>query len=363
MRNPNIQMWLHAARAGAVAGLLLAIGAPAHAQSRTPGFERRSDDPRSRTIAWLQSADPRQQAWGAWFSGRDVQPEMIPLLEQVVARRIASAAMADMAAADIALDALIQLNAAVPADLLLLVHERRPAQALVLLSHGGEDTADALATLMRSEKGLSWFAAANLALSRKQPRLAVALLDGMQITATLVVSESGTAGIGSGSSVGIGCGAIGAAEGLPPWPSYGLTSFAASGVVVLAPGPTPVYYRRTVAPAGMAPAGSTVAIGGPSTADRLKYLAALARVDAATLPLSGNEQASLAWQGAAAIESEVVRVREDLRRRYAMLLGMLVNARVLTDDDAGALSQPQVSIIVHDIRQSRVPPLADVERD
>ena len=42
-----------------------------------------------------------------------------------------------------------------------------------------------------------------------------------------------------------GCGGIGAAEGLPPWPAYKLTPFAVSGVVVLAPGPTPVYYQRT----------------------------------------------------------------------------------------------------------------------
>lgn len=160
MPNRTLQMCLQAARAGAVVGLLLVIAAPSIiAQSRTPGFERRSDDPRARTIAWLQSADPRQQAWGAWYSGRDVLPETIPLLQQVVSSRIASAAMADMAAADVALDALIQLNAAVPADLLLLVHERRPAQALVLLSKGGEDAADALVTLMRREKGLSWFAA------------------------------------------------------------------------------------------------------------------------------------------------------------------------------------------------------------
>jgi hypothetical protein len=157
MSNRTLQMCLHAARAGAVAGLLLMIGAPTAAQRRTPGFERRNDDPRTRTIALLQSADPVQQAWGAWFSGRDVQPEMIPLLQQVVSRRIAGAAMADIAAADIALDALIQLNATVPADVVLLVHERRPAQALVLLSKGGEDAADALITLMRQEKGLPWF--------------------------------------------------------------------------------------------------------------------------------------------------------------------------------------------------------------
>ena len=163
--------------------------------------------------------------------------------------------------------------------------------------------------------------------------------------------------------MGIGCGGIGAAEGLPPWPAYKLTPFAVSGVVVLAPGPTPVYYERTVGPAGSTPAGSTIAIGGPSTSDRLKYLAEIAGVDASTLPLRGEEHEPLAWRGAPAIDATVARIRQDLRRRYALLLGVLVNARVVTGHDAAALPPPHVSIIVRDYRQSREPPLGDLERN
>jgi hypothetical protein len=311
----------------------------------------------------LQSADARQQAWGAWFSGRNLLAETIPLLQQVVSRRIASVALADMAAADLALDALIQLNAEVPADLLLLVHERRPAQALVLLSKGGKDSADALETLMRQEKGTSWFAAANLALARKPPRLAFVVLEGLQITGTLVVSEDGNVGVGMAGGISIACGAIGRAEGLPPWPSYELTHIAASGVVVLAPGPTPIYYQRTVAPAGQTPVGHSVGIVGPSTADRLKYLAALGGFNASTLPLNGRESYPLAWQGTAAVDAEVVRIRENLLARYARLLEVLVNARVLSAEDASALPAPPVTVIVHDGRRNRFPALDNLRRD
>ena len=352
MRNRRLDAGRHTAWVGAFGGLLLALSAPViAAQSRTPGVERRSDDPRSQAIALLQSADARQQAWGAWLSARNVLPEMIPLLQQVVSTRITSMVMADAAAADQALDALIQLNAEVPPDLLLLVYERRPAQALVLLSKNREDVEDALLTLMRREGGLPWFAAANLALARKLPRSAFVLLEGMQITATLVVSEDGNNGLGPGSGGGsAGCGGIGRAEGLPPWPSFELTSFAASGVVVLAAGPTPIYYQRSVSRAGQTPAFRQVTMRGPSTADRLKYLAALAGFDASTLPLTGYESYPLAWQGPASVDAEVVRIREDVRRRYALLLKALMEARALAVEDANALQPLPVTVILHDGR-------------
>ena len=87
----------------------------------------------SKVVQLLQSADPREQAWGAWYAGRDMQPELVPYLEQVVLHRLGSESVADSAALDIALDALIQLRTPVPSDLLVAVHARRPAQALALL--------------------------------------------------------------------------------------------------------------------------------------------------------------------------------------------------------------------------------------
>ena len=312
----------------------------------------------------LQSPNPRQQAWGAFLSARHVLPETIPWLEQVVSRRIMSVAVEDAAAADLALDALVQMNAAVSPDLLLVVHDRRPAQALALLANHRGDADGALLTLMGRETSLSWYTAANLALGRRLTRAAAVLLNGLTITAPLVVSEDGNVGLGAGSGgIALGCGAIGLAPGLPPWPAYALTSFSVPGVVVLAPGPTPIYYRRTVAPAGQTPAINSVSIGGLSAADRLKYLAALGGIDAAAMPLSGDESYSHEWQDMAAVDDAVTRAREDLLRRYAQLLRLLVEARVLAEEDAKALPVPQLTIILRDARRSRVPPLDDLRRD
>lgn len=55
----------------------------------------------------MRSTDARDQAWGAFYAGRDVMPRMIRLLEQIVSTRIASAGLADTAALDSALDIAI----------------------------------------------------------------------------------------------------------------------------------------------------------------------------------------------------------------------------------------------------------------
>jgi hypothetical protein len=45
-----------------------------HAYAQGPGrIQDRGSDP-AQVAALLQSTDPREQAWGAWFSSRDVMP-------------------------------------------------------------------------------------------------------------------------------------------------------------------------------------------------------------------------------------------------------------------------------------------------
>jgi hypothetical protein len=121
-------------------------------------------------------------------------------------------------------------------------------------------------------------------------------------------------------------------EGIPPWPAYELTPFANPSVAILAPGPMPIYYRRVVARPGQAPSLGSLEIGGPTTADRLKYLAALANVDVEMLPLQSRESHSVAAPGRTPIEAESARIRQDIGAGRTALLRRLVNARALTPD-------------------------------
>jgi hypothetical protein len=327
----------------------------ASAQSRVPGVQQQRPEYRSEVLAMLQSGDPRQEAWGAWYSAQHVLGEMVPLLQDVVSRRITRGELAERAAADLALDALIHFGADVPSDLLLSVYDDRPAQALVLLSKHHQDAGGVLLELIRREKDIRWFAAANLALLGRQPGLAVVLLDRLKIKATLVVSEDGNAGVGSGLGVGAGtsrCGVgSGTVRGLPPWPTYQLTTFAYPGVVVLASGPTPIYYQRITVPSGVLPFEPQLDTRGPSTMDRLKYVAALGHLDPETLSLKPEEFHALAWQGEAALEAEMARIRQDIGHRYTALLRRLVNARALTPEEASAAPQPEIEILVYDRRR------------
>jgi hypothetical protein len=204
-----------------------------------------------------------------------------------------------------------------------------------------------------SERGLSWFAAANLLLMQRPPGLARLLLEGVEIDATIDVSENGSIGGAGGISGGVACGASFLASGLPPWPSYTLIPHAESGAVVLAQGPTPVYYRRVVSPAGVGPRVSELTVAGPNARDRITYVARLAALKPSALPLQGNERHSVAWNGPTALSSEVERIGVDIRRRYRLLLQHLVAAGVLTGSDAESLPTPPVRVIVRDVRRER----------
>ena len=70
-----------------------------------------------------------------------------------------------------------------------------------------------------------------------------------------------------------------------------------------------------------------LSIGGPSTPDRLNYVAALAGFEPSQLPLTGHEQYAFAGQGDASVTAELARIRQDLGARYAQLLQMLVVIR------------------------------------
>jgi hypothetical protein len=90
--------------------LLLVLAAPAvFAQQRQPGPPP-PQDPQAATAALLRSADATEQAWGAWYAGRDQLRQFVPELHPIVMSRLGDETLAGHAAVSIALDALIQLG-------------------------------------------------------------------------------------------------------------------------------------------------------------------------------------------------------------------------------------------------------------
>lgn len=300
-------------------------------------------------VTLLKSSDARDQAWGAWRSLRDNRLDLVPLLVDVVAHRHVGVSTHDRAATDQALDALIQLRASVSPELARLVLERRPAQAMALLSQSREDVHGTLLELIAHDNGLVWFAAANIALTRRTPGLAAAVLADLTLSASLVIADDGEESIyGSVAGLVIGCGVETPAFGLPPWPTYDLTTSAYAGVVVIAGGPTPMYYARSVARAGWTPASRSVSIPEPSARDRFKYLAAVAGLQVDSMPLSGDGSYSVRRREMRSRDAEVARVRRDMLQRYQHVVSQLTERGALTREEAAALPPPPVTVTVHD---------------
>jgi hypothetical protein len=321
------------------------------APKSVPAQLQRLFDPES-VQRMLRSSDSREQAWGAWLAGQGRLNEAIPRLQQVVEARLAGKdELDDTAPLDAALDALIQLDAELRMPLLTQVFRRRSAASLMLMSRAGPDADAPLLLLLGRERGTNWFAAANLLLRRRSPGLASALLRDLEISASIVVYDHVPSGMGvlGGSNAGLSArsGGFGLAPGYPPLAVYGLVVSPTDGDILLASGPKTVYLRRIVSAPGETPAASTEEAPGPQSEDRLQYLAALLGFGAG-MPLRASETRAVQWRNKESLESEIQSLREDILRRHAQLVQMLLDSHLLAPGEASAALPPRIDLLVHD---------------
>jgi hypothetical protein len=299
--------------------------------------------------ALLKSDDAVDQAWGAWIAGRDHLPEAIPLLEWLVNRQLANPGEGAAYALAYSLDALIELGASPPSELLHRISVRRPVDALVLASANNGEMDAVLLSVLEAHDGLVWFGAANLLLARRSPRLAAGLLAGLQITGTLRIIDGNT-GFGVGSGGGSTCcvGGMGAPRtDMPPRIAYVLRGGHAAGRRLLADGPTPVYYERLVGDRTATACAQVSEDGGGSPADRLRYIGAL--MPRTPLPIAAAESRDLRWHSRLDVGAASQAFRLDLEARYARMIDALASGWSLLDVDHRALA-PGIRIDVIDAR-------------
>lgn len=333
----------------AAVATVLSLATATAAQNRpTPGASPQQPPPDIPSL--LKLRDPRLQARGAWYAGVGRLRQFAPLVQDVVRQRVQAPGLSG-ATLDIARDALIQMQSPLDAVLWPEVYAVRPAQALVAAAFA-KDIDESLRDVVRFGTGYDWFAAANLLLMRNPRALVPDVLAPLRLKLKVFVVDDGhMMGSGSGSGIGIGCGAAGLAAGLPPWAAYTLTSYAHVGVTVLAMGPTPIYYQRTVAPAGETPSASMFSIGGPTGYDRIVYAAAAAGIDAASVPLRGEEQHSVSVPHGGSFDAEVTRLKADLADRFRQFVHSLVALDILPAN-AVAAYQPPIDVEVEDHRSA-----------
>jgi hypothetical protein len=215
--------------------------------------------------------------------------------------------------------------------------------------------------LAAKEHGLKWFSAANLLLSHHAPGFASLLLKSAKISATIVVSENGSTGWGSvGAGVSGGDGIGQNEKGYPPHANYYLTWIAGPKlqkelpeIILLSSGPRSVYYYRVLSQSGFCqyPVNEHD-IHGPDPKEILQYIAELGDLRD-KMPIEAQVSRSVAWKGNEALENEKANLRRELAQRYRELVQALVNGRQLSKEEAEALPEPDIQIVIHDVRTVR----------
>ncbi len=321
--------------------------------------------------AWLHSADPRVQAWGAYMVLRDRHTEAIPDLLGMVARfpvveEIATQSDVDQHDSMLGvLDALIQFGAQVPAGDAQRIYPEFPVQSLILLSRSQEDTAPALLAIFKSEqhRPAAWLAAGALLLEHRADGFAAAVIEGMMVHAQVIVTEPG-AGYGSGGS-SMCCGGGAAPKPKAGWPLLGVYAFGGCGdrlqpgATVLAGGTDPAYYYRQVTVSYQAAGGSVCGCSPDEDLVRQHYLTTMLSDSAERPPVRAHVSHTIAWQGLDSYRSELAAFIGGQQRIFAELTRRLGEQNLLSDAEAKWI-RPRLEVRVSDQRTSRDPALPAV---
>ena len=306
----------------------------------------------------LASSDPTAVAWDAYHAGIYRLSSTIPLLQRVLESPPTSDARVRRALEDVVLDALIQLTAAVPASLVDRFVDVRPVQAFALLAHAtGREPI--LVDRLQTALGIPWFAMANILLPDRSQGFTLHLLSKLRLRLRIYVSDDANrSGVGGGLlSGGVADGIGENTPGFPPHAEYRFESAARPGFIVLATGPRPVYYSRTVT-AERQYAISQVWDGGPTDRDRLEYLGEMLgmRILERVHWLQAETGARHRWTTAESLLQHVEELRAEIRRKYEHLIGELVQRDLLRADVAPTLT-PHIEVEVVDQRNDKSVPL------
>jgi hypothetical protein len=202
----------------------------------------------------LFSPSLKERAWGAHLVGKLGLKEQANALLVAAKNSLEDSGDQEKVVYLLALDSLIQLGVALPAEDLLPLYKYSPDAVMILLSRAPQENREALLAIARQVKSNEqnkdfWLAACNLLAESKAKGLAAYLLSEMTINAEVTVSDEGGGGGVAGWGSSIGCGGaytLNIAEDFPPIGFYLLHDSAKGGRVVLAAGTHTSYFERTV---------------------------------------------------------------------------------------------------------------------
>ncbi len=191
-------------------------------------------------------------------------------------------------------------------------------------------------------------------MQQRSKGLATKLLRELYINASIVVAEKRNYGLaGMAGPYACDLGIIAVPLGLPPIVDYLLTDAKRKGSVVLAVGRHTVYYTR-----GEQQIDKGFTDGGGCSRHenkaryRVEYLSELLGTTPKELNFSATPSYRIIWGGAQNYRREVLRIRKEIRKSYNHLLAQLIDADMLTEQEANELA-PHIEFQVNDIRKDQ----------
>jgi hypothetical protein len=311
-------------------------------------------DANSEAVRLLSSQGNRERAWGAYLVGahglREHAPLLVSLLEDP---NIAAGGWEEGVVRQAALDALIRLDAQVPAETLLALSGYAPDEAVILLARAPEMNQQALLSLFMDGSPVArWLAVGNLLAGARAPGFAARLLAELKIEASVYVYErEDLRGYGAGSNGGCGCGVETGPEGFPPVSFYELTTGDMRGAVLVAPGRRTVYYVRTPWRGCRGGPG-----GGRRDDMRVEYVAELLGTTEGELKLEASPFREVVCQDERQCRRSLAALRDEVVGGYADALKRLLDAGLLDQAEAAGL-KPDITLRLNDWRDRRPFPL------
>jgi hypothetical protein len=346
---------------------LVLIGSPRE-QDPTPGEQQTGPaapaytvEVKNRISRLIKSSSSKDLAWAAYLIGQHELKEFEPALTELL-----DASPTDewgWLVRTVVMDSLIRLRINLPPERLMLLYEQFPDEVLIIMAREPEENRDALFSIARNpERSICWVTACNLLEETKAPGFAEFLLRDLETEISLLVTDPGTIGAGSGggyASSGCGPNMSEVPEDFPPIATYRLTDELSRDGVVIAPGPHPVLYDRDLNEPGIVHRPwSDKSIDWNEY--RLEYLALLLERPTTELRLRKSYTHVITWANSKQYASEVIKIRESVIGDFEDLKKRLIDKERLTNSEAEEL-KPNMILNVIDARKNKTVPLPEIQ--
>jgi hypothetical protein len=308
-------------------------------------FAQTPDDLRTN----LASGQPRDIAWAAYSAARQGRQDLIPNLAALVvshqagSRKGANSVPPEVAASEAVADALIQLEASLPAATIMHLYPQFPAQTIILLSRSPDSAAALLEIFRTTHSGDLWLAAGNLLAARPPvpPGFARALLSGIVANFVFwVVPQSDKTEYGDGRS---GCASdflMVPDKAFADWPKTRMYQLATGDDPrnVFAPGIHPVGFTYWVTTDYRDESGTDSDCSpGKDRPWRTGLLAELLGKLQDDLPIDAETQETIHFRSAARFRDYVENAVEEQSRGLQTVVEGLVRSGALSREDAAGI--------------------------